>query len=118
VQLLDRPFDHYDWMTFGAGLLLAIALMALVLFILGLPGRIALSREHPHAESVKVMGWTGFLAVVPWIHAFIWAYHDSLTIDVRRLPEEERDAIQKEIAKLKGAPVEAGAQKTGAEKDA
>ena len=79
-----------------------IPLMALVLFIMGLPGRIAIRRNHPHAEAVKIMGWAGFLAVVPWIHAFMWAYHSSMTIDVRRWPKEERDAIRRDIARLKG----------------
>jgi hypothetical protein len=46
----------------------------------------------------------GFLAVVPWVHAFMWAFHDSVTIDLRRFPEEERDAIRKEIARLGGKP--------------
>jgi hypothetical protein len=78
--------------------------MGLVLFVMGLPGKIAIKRNHPHAEAVNVMGWMGFLAVVPWVHAFMWAFHDSVTIDLRRFPEEERDAIRKEISRLGGKP--------------
>ncbi|MEM8729480.1 MAG: DUF3302 domain-containing protein [Pseudomonadota bacterium] len=101
MQLLGGPLDNYDYLTFAVGLVFLIAFMALVMYIMGLPGRIAIQRNHPHAESVKVMGWMGFLAVVPWVHAFMWAFHDSMTIDIRRLPEEEREAVREEIARLK-----------------
>ena len=100
MDLLGRPLDGYDWLMFAAGLALLLALMALVLFTMGLPGRVAIQRKHPHAESVKIMGWMGFLAVVPWVHAFMWAFHDSVTIDLRRYPEEEREAIKREIERL------------------
>ncbi|MEM7178429.1 MAG: DUF3302 domain-containing protein [Pseudomonadota bacterium] len=103
MGLLGRPLDNYDYLTFAAGILILIAFMTLILFIMGLPGRIAVRRNHPHAESVKVMGYMGFLAVVPWVHAFMWAFHDSMTIDVRRFPKEEQEAIRKEIDRLKGA---------------
>lgn len=104
MELLGRPLDGYDWLTFAALVLLLAALMALVLFIMGLPGRVAIARKHPHAESVKIMGWMGFLAAVPWLHAFMWAFHDSVTVDLRRFPEEEREAVRREIAKLGGKP--------------
>jgi len=102
LGLLSEPFDHYDYLAFLALILLLAAGMGLVLFIMGLPGRIALKRNHPHAEAVKIMGWAGFLAVIPWIHAFIWAFHEGVTVDVRRFPEEEREAIRKEIERLGG----------------
>jgi hypothetical protein len=31
------------------------------------------------------MGWIGFLAVVPWIQALIWALKPTTVIDVRYL---------------------------------
>ena len=106
MDLIARPLDQYDFMTLAALIILLAVVMAIVLFIMGLPGRVALKRNHPHAEAVKIMGWAGFLAVVPWIHAFMWAYHPSVTVDLRRYPEEEREAIKREIARLKGKPVE------------
>lgn len=100
MDLLGQPLDNYDYLTFAALILILAAVMGLILFLMGLPGRIAIKRNHPHAESVRLMGWMGFLAIVPWIHAFMWAFHDSVTVDVRRLPEEEREAIRKEIERL------------------
>ena len=43
--------------------------LGVAVFVLGLPGRIAIARNHPEAEAVYLMGWIGFLAVVPWIQA-------------------------------------------------
>ncbi|MEP2031246.1 MAG: DUF3302 domain-containing protein [Paracoccaceae bacterium] len=106
MGLLGRPLDNYDYMTFAAIVLLLAAVMGLVLFLMGLPGKIALKRNHPHAEAVNIMGWMGFLAVVPWVHAFMWAFHDSATIDIRRFPKAEKDAVRKEIERLGGKVVD------------
>jgi hypothetical protein len=106
MGLLGRPLDNWDYLTFAAGILLIVAIMALLLFLMGLPGRIAIKRNHPHAESVNIMGWMGFLAVVPWVHAFQWAFHDSVTVDLRRFPKDEREAVRREIARLSGKPEE------------
>ncbi|EEE36462.1 hypothetical protein RKLH11_295 [Rhodobacteraceae bacterium KLH11] len=102
MGLLGQPLGYYDYLTILALILLLAAVMALFLFIMGLPGRIAIKRNHPHAEAVKMMGWMGFLAIVPWVHAFIWAFHDGVTVDVRRGPEDERKAIRDEIKRLGG----------------
>lgn len=106
MGLLGRSLDYYDYLTLGALVLLLAAGMGIILFIMGLPGRIALKRNHPHAESVNMMGWMGFLAIVPWVHAFMWAYHDSMTVDIRRFPKEERDAVRREIERLGGKVID------------
>ena len=105
MGLLGQPLGYYDYLTFVALILLLAAVMALFLFLMGLPGRIAIKRNHPHAEAVKIMGWMGFLAVVPWVHAFMWAFHDGVTVDIRRGPDEEKDAIRDEIKRLGGKVV-------------
>ena len=82
MTLITGPLDIYDYLMFLFVVVAIIAFFSLVLFVLGLPGHVALQRRHPHAETVKWMGWAGFLAVIPWVHALIWAFHDSLTIDI------------------------------------
>ena len=94
--------DLYDYLTFLTLIVLAIAFFSIAMFILGLPGKIAIQRRHPHAEAVKTMGWVGFLAVVPWIHALIWALHDGITVDVRRGPKEQEKHTDEAIRKLSG----------------
>lgn len=106
MGLLGRPLDNYDYMTFAALILLAAAVMGLILFLMGLPGRIALKRNHAHAEAVNIMGWMGFLAVVPWVQAFMRAFEDSTIVDIRRLPEAEKAAVRKEIERLGGTVLE------------
>lgn len=102
ATLIPGPLDGYTYLTFAFLLVAVVTLFAILIWILGLPGKIAVQRRHPHAETVKIMGWAGALAVVPWIHAFIWAFHDSLTIDIRRFPKDEEKAIDEEIARLTG----------------
>ena len=95
-------FGFYDWLTFFALLILLAAFTVVFIWIITLPGRIAIKRQHPHAEAVKLMGNLGWLGAVPWIHALIWSIHDSVTIDIRRMPEEEREHIREEIERLGG----------------
>ncbi|MEP3276593.1 MAG: superinfection immunity protein [Stappiaceae bacterium] len=101
-SLIGGTLDQYDYLTFAIGIAALIAFFAIFIFIIMLPGKVAIRRSHPHAESVKLMGLMGFLAVVPWMHAFMWAFHDSLTIDVRRFPKAEKKAIEEEIRRLRG----------------
>ncbi len=92
----------WDYVTFVALLIFAVAAVVVLVIVAGLPGKIAVSRNHPDAEAVKMMGWAGLLAVVPWIQAFIWAFKPTDIIDIRRFPAEERESIAKEIARLRG----------------
>ena len=76
----------------------------MVVFLLGLPGRIAIARNHPEADAVYFMVWIGFLAVVPWIQALIWAFKPTDVVDLRYLPRDMRRETEDMIARLKGAP--------------
>lgn len=109
--MLEFSLDFYDYLTFAVILLLMVAAVIAAVVILGLPGKIALARKHPDAEAVNLMGWAGALAVVPWIKAFIWAFMPTDVIDIRRFPQEEQLAIDKENARLSGKPVGEGASK-------
>ena len=86
MDIVTGPLDRYDYLTFIFLVLAIIAFFYAIIQIGGLPGKLAERRNHPHAESVKIVGWIGLFTVFPWIHALIWAYHDSLTIDVRKFP--------------------------------
>ena len=94
--------DFWDYVMFASFFIVGVFVFALVLFILGLPGRIAIARNHPDAEAVYLMGWVGFLAVIPWIQALIWAFKPTDVVDIRRFPKEERKAVEEEIARMTG----------------
>ena len=91
--LLGFDIGFWDYATFVAIFVIVAAALAAAVFILGLPGRIAIARKHPEADAVYLMGWIGFLAVVPWIQALIWALKPTTVIDVRNLPKEEKREI-------------------------
>ena len=106
-SLLGFQLDFWDYVTFVVLAILVAAGLGVVVFILGLPGRIAIARNHPEADAVYLMGWIGFLAVVPWIQALGWAFRPTTVIDVRYPPKERQHDTDEMIAKLSGkAPPE------------
>jgi hypothetical protein len=94
--------DFWDYVTFAALWIIGAGGILLAILILGLPGKIALARKHPEAEAVNLMGWLGFLAVVPWIQALMWAFKPTDVIDVRRFPKAQETATEEELVKLAG----------------
>jgi hypothetical protein len=100
--LLGFKPDFWDYVTFLVLMFCVAIFLASFVWVAGLPGRIAIARKHPEAEAVKIMGYAGFLPVVPWIQAFIWAFKPTDIVDIRRFPREEAKAIDEEIARLKG----------------
>jgi hypothetical protein len=117
-SLLGFKIDGWDYATFAVLALLVLAGLITAVWLAGLPGSIAIARKHPDAEAVKMMGYAGFLAAVPWIQAFIWAFKPTNIVDIRRMPREEAKAIDEEIARLGGKPAPAEAKPVKAAKPA
>src|SRR5262245_16626765 len=114
--LVGFQLDFWDYVTFAAMATIVMAGLALAVFILGLPGRIAIARKHPEADAIYLMGWIGFLAVVPWIQALIWAFKPTDVIDIRQLPKERQRETEAMIARLTGKdPAAAPPQEPAAE---
>jgi hypothetical protein len=97
--LLGFHVGFWDYVTFGAMAVIVMAFLALAVFILGLPGRIAIARKHPEADAIYLMGWIGFLAVVPWIQAPIWAFKPTDVIDIRHVLGETQHDTDAMIAR-------------------
>jgi len=104
--MLGFKLDIWDYLTFAVILALVAAFLAIAVFILGLPGRIAIARKHPDADAINVMGWLGFLAVVPWMQAFMWAFKPTDVVDIRYFPKQEQQNIDEEMARMKGTTTE------------
>lgn len=103
TSMLGFELDFWDYATFATLFLAVAAGVMFYVWLAGLPGRIALARNHPEAEAVKLLGWAGLLPTVyPWVQAFIWAFKPTEIIDIRRFPKEEGQAIDADIARLKG----------------
>jgi len=107
--LLGFELDVWDYVALAAILGLVVAGLAVAVLILGLPGRIAIARHHPEAEAVNLMGWAGFLAIVPWIKALGWAFKPTDVIDIRYFPKQEQQDINEQVASLTGKTLRNGA---------
>ena len=104
--MLGFELDFWDYATFATFALAGGAGVLIYIWIAGLPGRIALARNHPEAEAVKIMGWAGLLpTILPWVQAFIWAFKPTDIVDIRRFPKAEARALEEEAARLADRPV-------------
>jgi len=117
--VLGFELDIWDYLTFLTLALVVASVVACWIWLAGLPGRIAIARNHPEAEAVKLLGYAGLLPTVyPWMQAFIWAFKPTDVVDIRRFPREEARATAEEVARLGGpsparpdASTDAGAKK-------
>ncbi|MET3906898.1 uncharacterized BrkB/YihY/UPF0761 family membrane protein [Bradyrhizobium sp. S3.3.6] len=67
-------YDIFAWIVL---VILLVSAIGVVCIAGWLPGHIAKSRGHPHAQAVTVAGWiTLFFGFALWPLAFIWAYVD------------------------------------------
>jgi hypothetical protein len=106
--MLGFKLDLWDYLTFAVIVALIGAFLAAAVFVLGLPGRIAVARKHPDADAINIMGWLGFLAVVPWMQAFIWAFKPTQVVDIRYFPRQEQQNIGEMLARMKSTTVPKG----------
>jgi len=102
--MLGFDLDIWDYLTFLVLAVSVLGVLAGLVWLAGLPGRIAIARKHPDAEAVKLMGYAGFLTVVAWFQAFLWAFKPADIVDIRRYPKAEAIANDEELARLKGEP--------------
>ncbi len=100
--MLGFNLDIWDYLTFAVILALVGAFLTVAVLLLGLPGRIAIARKHPDAEAINMMGWLGFLAVVPWMQAFMWAFKPANVVDIRYFPKQEQQYTDEMLARMKG----------------
>jgi Protein of unknown function (DUF3302) len=108
--MLGFSLDIWDFLTFAVMVALIGAFLTIAVLVLGLPGRIAIARKHPDADAINTMGWLGFLAVVPWMQAFMWAFKPTDVVDIRYFPRQEQQNISEEIARLRGTPTDKKAE--------
>ena len=103
--MLGLELDFWDYATFGALIIIGAGFITLFWLMMSWPGRIAIARRHPEAEAVNMMGWLGWVAVVPWVQAFIWAFKPTDVVDLRYGPRRVARDTAEQIARLTGRPV-------------
>ncbi len=82
---------------------IVLTVLAVIVFLAILPGKVAVTRNHPQADAVRVAGWVGILAGgILWPFAIVWAYYQTAdSADKLRARVRELEA---ELAKTKGGP--------------
>jgi hypothetical protein len=92
VDIAGIELGFWVFATFAALFVVGCDFLVLIVLVLGLPGHIAMARNHPEAEAVNLTGWIGAFTVLPWAQALIWAFKPTDIVDVRRWPDEVRRA--------------------------
>ncbi len=71
--------DVFAFVVFG---ILLLAIVAAVVALGVLPGKIARQRDHPQADAITAAGWMGVASLgILGPLAFIWAFHRAGTND-------------------------------------
>jgi len=66
------PLDIFAWIVF---LTMVACGVGLFVFLGNWPGKVAVQREHPYRDAIKIGSWIGLLAGgVIWPVILIWAY--------------------------------------------
>jgi hypothetical protein len=73
--LADVTIDGFDWFAFLVFAVLLAVAVVLIVFVGGLPGRIARTRNHPNASAITAAGWISLITLgALWPIAFVWAF--------------------------------------------
>ncbi len=81
-----------------------LALLALVVVLAALPGRIARSSNHPQADAVNICGWLGLPTGILWVIAMVWAYLRSpADVESKLSAIDDRNQLDNQLAALEQA---------------
>jgi hypothetical protein len=81
-----------NYLALAVLLILATAIVAGVVFLGMMPGRIARDRNHPQADAISVCGWWGVLTMGLLLPlAYIWAYSNPRWRDESQFDAESPD---------------------------
>ena len=68
-----------------------------LIWLAGLPGRIARDRSHPQAEAINVLGWLSLVTLFgTWVVAFVWAYVRPANVRVAGISRTAADSSLRE----------------------
>ena len=68
-------FDGFDIFAFIVFAVLLAAVMAIIVLLGSLPGKIAAKRGHPQAAAVNAAAWISLVTLgALWPIAFVWAF--------------------------------------------
>jgi hypothetical protein len=79
LLLAAVTIDGFDLFAFLVLAVLLATAVVIVVFLGGLPGRIARSSNHPYAKAINAAGWISLVTLgALWPIAFVWAFMSPL----------------------------------------
>jgi len=93
--------DYFAWVVF---IVIIVSVVAGVIVLAQLPGKIALKNHHPQARAINVAGWLGLLMTLGfvWVLAMIWAaMAPADSVDAKKRQDNLSERINALEAKIR-----------------
>lgn len=72
-----------DVLTLAIILIVVATNVFFMIWLAGLPGQIARSRQHPQADAIGVLGWLSLVTLfATWPFAIVWAYVQPANVTI------------------------------------
>ena len=90
-------------------------IVGLLIWLGGLPGKIAKQHHHPQAAAIEVCGWLGILlGGIGWPIAMVWAFTNPLSVIAQSSEAggggEQVNYLEQRVSKLESELAEAKKQ--------
>jgi hypothetical protein len=73
--LAGVTIDGFDVVAFAVMAVILITTVVIIVYVGGLPGRIARRLNHPYANAIAAAGWISLVTLgTLWPIAFVWAF--------------------------------------------
>jgi hypothetical protein len=90
-----------DIFTFLVMFIIVAATVFLLVKLGGLPGKIALVRNHPQADAIRVCGWLGLATLgILWPFALVWSFTKPAVIASPAGQASQEGKLSAQIAEL------------------
>jgi hypothetical protein len=78
-----------DVMTLAIIVIVVAVSIFFMIWLAGLPGRLANDRQHPQAAAINALGWLSFLTFfATWPIAIVWAYARPANVAIQKTSAE------------------------------
>lgn len=108
-----------DKVALGVLVFLICLFAAIIVFIGGIPGKVARKRNHPWPDAVNTAGWIGLATGVLWPLALVWAFFPFPSpnggVADSTSAMDDVDQLQKRLAALEATVAKLPSKSKGAD---
>ncbi len=97
--------DALTYFAWGVLAFIFCIIVGLLIWLGGMPGKIAKRHHHPQAAAIEICGWLGILlGGIGWPIAMVWAFTNPVSIAVQpvepRSANDQLESFEKRVSEL------------------